>query len=838
MNQQYSRWCTILYLALLLFPVNGQQAPYEQYLDHPWVDSILATLSEEEQMAQTVWMTAGPDDDIALLTAVFRAIRQDGIGGLIIHPGSAEKTAQLINNYQSASKVPLAIAIEGEWGNGYPGPLALQAIKDDSLLYRMGKRMAGYYRLLGIELLLWPAVEMPVRNVLQENGILVTDRAGMGISDGQAPAGTHTADQSAGQAADQAAITRQARRILAFKYWSGLNKPVRADGIAAADLAGSPVQEALTRELYAGCLTVLNNNDRIIPLRGLESIRIATLAINPPLKNAVVATTPFQEMAGNYTRTDHFFWIPGTTWEDSLLKILETYDVVLAGIYSGGKSRGGSGPAEGADRFITALSGKTQLISVCFGKPDIIDKLNGARTSAGLVLTYGQNRWSEELAAQLLFGGIGGKGVLPVAIGNHYPAGSGISTPGRLRLQYGCPENAGVSSGILNHKIDSIVQKGLEAGAYPGCAVIAARNGIVIFHKTYGYHTYDSRIGVRKKDLYDLASVTKVSGPLPGLMMLESEGKFSHTGRLIDFVPSMKGSNKAALELKDILTHQAGLYPWIPFWENTVRKDGSYKQRFIRNEPSARFSVEVADRVYLKGNYWNRMQREIRQSALGEKKYVYSGLSFFLFPRMIERLSGVDYESFLTDSVYHRLGAWDLGFRPYRYYPLSRIVPTEYDSLFRKQLVHGYVHDEGAAMMGAYAGNAGLFSTANDLLKLFEMYRRMGSYGGEQLIAEEVLRTYSAYQFPELGNRRGLGFDKPLLDERDGTEKDYPCPGASTSSFGHSGFTGTFAWVDPEHEITYVFLCNRVYPTRQNRLLYELDIRTSILQSIYDSIIE
>jgi CubicO group peptidase (beta-lactamase class C family) len=188
--------------------------------------------------------------------------------------------------------------------------------------------------------------------------------------------------------------------------------------------------------------------------------------------------------------------------------------------------------------------------------------------------------------------------------------------------------------------------------------------------------------------------------------------------------------------------------------------------------------------------------------------------------------------------VYHRLGAWDLVFNPWRDYPLSRIVPTEYDSLFRKQLVHGYVHDEGAATMGGFSGNAGLFSTAGDLLKLFEMYRRMGLYGGEQIIPSEVLKQYTGYQFPENMNRRGLGFDKPLLDERNGTAGDYPCPGASPASFGHSGFTGTFAWVDPEHEISYVFLSNRVYPTRENNLLSELNIRTAILQSIYDAITE
>jgi len=205
---------------------------------------------------------------------------------------------------------------------------------------------------------------------------------------------------------------------------------------------------------------------------------------------------------------------------------------------------------------------------------------------------------------------------------------------------------------------------------------------------------------------------------------------------------------------------------------------------------------------------------------------------------VIEDLSGQTYETFLAEQIYHRLGAWELLFHPRSSFPASRIVPTEYDSLFRKQLVHGYVHDEGAAVMGSYAGNAGLFASSNDLLKLIEMYRRLGSYGGEQIISSEVLREYSSYQFPELEIRRGLGFDKPLLDENDGTAEDYPCPGASPASFGHSGFTGTFVWADPEREISYVFLTNRVHTTRTNQLLNEMNIRTSILQSVYDSIME
>jgi CubicO group peptidase (beta-lactamase class C family) len=538
-------------------------------------------------------------------------------------------------------------------------------------------------------------------------------------------------------------------------------------------------------------------------------------------------------MAGNYTRMDHYQWFPGMEPPDSLLEKLQEYDLVLAAIYPGNTHLS----MESVEKLTDYSAGDRQLVVVSFdGAVDQGPLLSMWREAEGLVAAYQHNPYTEELAAQLLFGGIGARGRLPVAAGEDYPAGSGINTQGELRLQYAYPENAGFSSRVVQRSIDSIVHAGLVEGAFPGCEIMAARQGKVIFHKTYGHHTYNRRIAVSKQDLYDLASVTKISGPLSGLMVLEGMGRFSHRDQLGTYAPAMKRSDKADLWLKEVLAHQAGLYPWIPYWRDAVRDNGKYRKRFLRYTGDQKYPVVVAEHLYLKHNFKRRIYRTIRKSELGEKEYLYSGLAFFLFPEIIEDLSGDRYEDFLYRQVYHRIGAWDLVFNPWRSYPGSQIVPTEYDSLFRKQQVHGYVHDEGAAMMGGYSGNAGLFATANDLMKLMEMYRRMGSYGGEEIIPAGVLQEYTSYQFPGEENRRGLGFDKPLLGERDGTPGDYPCPGASPSSFGHSGFTGTFAWVDPEYEITYVFLSNRVYPTRENNLISEMDIRTSILQSLYNAI--
>ncbi|MEZ5000027.1 MAG: serine hydrolase domain-containing protein [Bacteroidales bacterium] len=335
------------------------------------------------------------------------------------------------------------------------------------------------------------------------------------------------------------------------------------------------------------------------------------------------------------------------------------------------------------------------------------------------------------------------------------------------------------------------------------------------------------------------ASVTKVSAALAGLMKLDDMGLFSTDEKLGTYWPALGRSEKADLRMDEILAHQAGLVAWIPFWKKTVRNDGRFKGRTIKHEESGKYPVIVADGLYLKDNYRNKIYNEIKRSPVGEKKYLYSGLTFFLYPKIIENLSGERYEDFLNEKIYHRLGAYNIVFNPYRFYPVSQIVPTEVDTLFRKQLLHGFVHDEGSAMMGGFSGNAGLFATASDLIKLVEMYRRMGNYGGDQIIGADILEKYSTAPFLDNDNRRGLGFDKPQLpDMVDNIEEIYPCRGASLSSFGHSGFTGTFVWADPEKEVSYVFMSNRVYPTRENNLISDMNIRTEILQAIYDSIIE
>ncbi len=627
-------------------------------------------------------------------------------------------------------------------------------------------------------------------------------------------------------------IALKCRKILALKFWAGLSslKKVSTSNIDSDLTPGS--NKALIRDLYASALTVLNNRDDLIPIRNLDTIHIASIAVN---SNNIRL---FQKRIADYMQVDNFSVnLSDTAACNSILGKLDNYDLVIAGVYDlDQRPNKNFGIKPDLDRFLDKLIHHNRTIITWFGNPYSADKIESLRDADALLLAYQENDYTEDLSAQLIFGGIGARGKLPVTINEKWPFGFGIKTSGGLRLQYGFPENAGISSSLLEARIDSIVKSGLNARAYPGCEVILARDGIVIFHKTYGYHTYDDRIAVMNDDLYDLASVTKVSSTLAGLMLLNSEGRFSPDKTLGYYLPYFKRSDKGDILMKDYLTHQAGLTPFIPFWKETLKKDGEYRRHIYRCSPSKRFPLEVAPGLYINRNYRKKMFSEIRKSPLGARKYVYSDLTFIIAPDIITKLTGEKWNKYVTDSIYKRIGAYDIVFNPYLKYHPDRIVPTEYDSLFRKQQLWGTVHDEGAAMQGGISGHAGLFATANDLLKLMELYRRMGSYGGEQIISKPVLKEYSSVQFPENDNRRGLGFDKPLLNNNElSNEEAYPAKSASSGSFGHSGYTGTFVWVDPKYGISYVFLCNRVYPTRYNSHLYDMNIRSAILQATYDS---
>ena len=630
-------------------------------------------------------------------------------------------------------------------------------------------------------------------------------------------------------------ITSRCRKLIAAKLWlegigeSQHGEPSRRGAIPATE------HPALMRDLYAGAVTVIENNGNLLPLQRTDKIRIATVSVNR------LAISEFQKTIDRYTNADHFFINPGNEQDAHyVISKLRDYDLVIAGFSSLDQKPAGSyGVTPRLNALFGQLAELDRSVIVWFGNPYGIARLDMSTKPSAMVVAYQDNKYTHQAAVQVIFGGVGASGRLPVTINGDYPEGFGIKTPGNIRVQYGFPENAGLSSEILNSKVDSIVQSGLDSMAFPGCHVLIARKGIVVLNKCYGFHLYDSTEAVSEHDLWDLASVTKASAATPSLMLLNDRGLFDPDKTLGHYLPWYRFSNKGDMLLREMLAHQSGLRAWIPFWRNTLENDSTFRRGIFRDYSNRRFALQVSDSIYMNRHYLKDMFREIRDSPRGDKRYVYSDLTFILAAEIIESLTGTTIDRFAPENIYRPIGALNITYNPLQKYPRERIVPTEYDSLFRRQLLRGTVHDEGTAMLGGVSGHAGLFATGNDLLKVVEMYRRGGEYGGVRVLSNEVLKEFTRVQYPENDNRRGLGFDKPLLpNDTIPPEEMYPCPSASPNSFGHSGFTGTFIWVDPDEEISYVFLSNRVYPTRDNPRLSDLSIRGNILQAVYDAIIE
>ncbi len=403
-------------------------------------------------------------------------------------------------------------------------------------------------------------------------------------------------------------------------------------------------------------------------------------------------------------------------------------------------------------------------------------------------------------------------------------------------LNYANPSKVNLDSTYIHTKVDSIITNGIKNKAFPGAQVLVAKNAKIIFHEAYGFHTYDSVQKVSLNDIYDLASVTKITGPLPALMKLVDEGKLDLDIPFSTYwKPWRRTKDKKEITLREILAHQAGLTPYIVFLNEVLTKNGKLKRRFVKHKMSKGFQNQIYEGLFVKNTFRRKMYRKINKSKVSdEKKYKYSGLAFLIFPQLIEELTGQSYESYLHDNFYTPLGAETLGFKPKlkRYH--NRIVPTEKDSLFRHTLTQGWVHDENASLLGGISGNAGLFGTATDMVKIMQMYVQYGSYNNKRYISEKTLKEFTSVQYAENKNRRGLGFDKPYLDNTHlPFMKAYPTPEVSAESFGHSGFTGTFVWADPKNQLVFIFLSNRVYPSRANRNLYNLFVREAVQQVFY-----
>jgi beta-N-acetylhexosaminidase len=714
-------------------------------------------------------------------------------------------------------------------------------------------------------------------------------------------------------------IDERVKRVLMAKSWVGLDKyqPIETQNLVT-DL-NTIQSDLLNRQLAEKAITLIKNENNLIPIKDLTQ-KIAVVSVDATQKTA------FQAMSENYTSVDNFLLPPNAS--DSLINQIiyqtQNHDLIIVGLHLNSiRPAAKYGLNVSNQKALKALLDTKKAVISIFGNPYSLDKIENLENAKAILMAYQSSNYMEEATAQSIFGGISINGNLPVTVNQKYTLGTGISTQSLGRLSYGIPEMVGLDSRIFNAKMDSIVNLGLHEKAYPGAVLQIAKEGKVIYRKAFGHHTYEeansiftvenkpskhesnakndvmdeavrnhkpsqtpailAQKGVQLSDLYDLASVTKVSTSALAIMQLMSEGKFDLDKTFKDYYPAFAHSNKADLKFRDMLTHKSGLKAWIPFWMDCIdsaksvqkalktnillkQKFPNYQKKFLMSnkkhlsilrqalqtdknlwkaslsaktlvwkpntlseKPSLDFTIEVTDSLWLHKNYQTTIFKQIEDSPVKpEQGYVYSDLHYYTYPSFMESLTGVSWENYLK-KTYRKLGANSLTYNPLRFYSKSQIVPTERDTLFRKTLIHGRVHDEGAGMLNGISGHAGLFGNANDLMKLMQMYLQKGSYGGEQFIKPEVIEECTKYQFPALKNRRGIAFDKLDFNPKVGNAP----ASASPASYGHSGFTGTFVWIEPKYNFTYVFLSNRVYPTRDNGKISTLNIRTEIGEQIY-----
>jgi len=624
-----------------------------------------------------------------------------------------------------------------------------------------------------------------------------------------------------------ALITEKCRRVLKAKKWLGLDnyQPVQTENLFEDLNTGAA--KSLQQRLASASLTLLKN-EGVLPLSTSPEQRILSISVGAE------TVTPFQQQLSLYQEVEHIKLgseASAAAVQKALKKAQAADKVIVALHQTGTRPRNNPGYGQAVLHGLTTLFNLENVVACFFRNPYALAHYPNIGNSAALLLAYQGDDFMQEMAAQALFGAVPINGKLPVTASPIFTFGKGMGSTGGLRLRYSQPEVVGIDGEKLYAGVEKIVVEAIEEQAFPGCQVLIAKNGHVVLNEAYGYHTYAKKQPVEKTDLYDLASITKITGPLPALMKLHGEGKLDLDAPFRRYWPDFEGTNKAQMTVREVLAHHAQLKPYIPYYLNTFKKNGKFKWFTFKPDSSKRFPVKTYDGLYLHRKYIKKIYKAIKESPLNaEREYVYSGLSFLLYPQIIENLTGQPYEAYVRENFYDPIGAKRLTFNPLNSYSREAVVPTEYDSTWRKQLTHGYVHDEAAAMLGGVSGNAGLFANANDLAKLMQLYLNLGRYGGQEFIPKATMKKFTSYQFREEGSRRGLGFDKPRLKN---IKNGFPAPQASTLSFGHSGFTGTFTWADPETGILLVFLSNRVHPTRENRKAYSLDVYQRIHSLAY-----
>ncbi len=600
------------------------------------------------------------------------------------------------------------------------------------------------------------------------------------------------------------------RRILRYKYDLGLNKrkAINTDNLLLRLNAAQG--DLLALEMYKQAMTLVTDRDKALPIRTIDNTRMASLILGPG--------DPFENHLQHYAGLTQF---DESTSIELLTANLPEYDVIIVGIM--GKKHL---PGESLLKLLKKLDGQKKVIICSFTSPYDLALLDEFKT---VLCGYDTDERAQLAMAEVLFGAIPASGRLPVQASKKFVQGSGVTTQTLNRISYHLPEAAGMDSRTLL-RIDKLVEEAINDQATPGCQVLIAKEGKVIYSKSFGYYSYDSLKPVSDRTIYDLASLTKVMATTQALMLLEERGLIDLDKKISAYLPELKGTNKEDMIIRDILTHQAGLWTYVPFWAMTVDKKYNYLPEDYSQGQDPEHAMKVRDNLFVSPVVKDSIWQWVIDSRLRKKEdhkyfdYKYSDLGYYMMQRLVESKTNQPLDQFMAQNFYDPLGMNSTAFNPLRKFSAIRIAPTEQDNIFRKALVTGMVHDQGAAL------HAGLFSTATDLAKISQMLLQEGTYGGTRYFQKETIARFTAQQYES--NRRGLGWDKPLHGEWYGPTAEQ----ASKQTFGHTGFTGTAVWIDPEFDLIYVFLSNRIHPDASNTKLLKANTRTRIQEVIYDAI--
>ncbi len=627
-------------------------------------------------------------------------------------------------------------------------------------------------------------------------------------------------------------INESVRKIVNAKYWCGLQnyKPIEANAILE-DL-NTVADVVLHRKLIKNAITLIKNNNVVFPIRDLVKSKIAYVKIGD------VDNATFVNRLKDYTNITVF-----DSKDKGYLKELKKYNTIIIGVHKSNANAWKSYKLTKIEKqnltLITDVynykRNKTKIILDIFASPYALLGIDSFVNMDAILVSYQNSKIAQDISAQMLFGALGTKGKLPVNIDIRFSEGFGLRSANLGRLGFGLPEEFNMSS-IKLKKVDSIANIVLKEKMAPGLQVLVARKGTVVFRKNYGHYTSAKIKKVTNESIYDLASLTKILGATSMIMKAEEDHKFTIESTLGEIMPLIKGTNKDTITIKEALAHNGRLRAWIPFYLETI--DSVTKKplaTYYRNRKSKQFTIRVAKDLYLRTDYkdtiFSRIAKEEQRLKPG---YKYSGLAFYLFKDYLEKQYKKPLQV-LNDSIFYKpLGANTLTYKPLDKFKKEQIVPTEIDTYFRHQLLQGDVHDMGAAMLDGVSGNAGLFGNATDVAKMMQMYLQKGYYGGKRYLKTKTIKKFNTAYYKKDSIRRGLGFDKPQIREKELAT----CACVSPESFGHSGFTGTYAWADPKSGLVYVFLSNRVYPTMANNGLTKEDIRTKVQQVVQDAIID